>query len=422
MCELLVGLPNVTIRGVGDWPLWLRIEIETRSSRPGCGGCGTAAWDHGLREVLLVDLPVFGRPTRLAWRKQRWRCPNRACAVVTWSEHDPGIAAARSALTARAARWATRQVGKHGRAVSEVADDLACDWHTVMDAVVAYGQVLIDDPARFAAVAAVGLDETLYKREGRFRRQCWSTQIVDVEHGQLLDVVAGRQVSPVCAWFAARSQAWRDAVRWATLDLSSAYRAVFDTMLPDAVQVADPYHVVHLANVALDECRRRVQNETVGHRGRRDDPLYRARRRLVMAAERLTVDGRERLIGLLAAGDPRQEVWFAWNAKEVVRQTYDHTDPELAAEWVAEIARDFTDESMPFEVRRLGRTIGKWREQIVAWHHAHVSNGPTEAINNLIKRVKRTAFGFHRFDHYRIRALLYAGKPNWDLLDTITPP
>ena len=43
-------------------------------------------------------------------------------------------------------------------------------------------------------------------------------------------------------------------------------------------------------------------------------------------------------------------------------------------------------------------------------------------INNLIKRVKRTAFGFHRFDHYRIRALLYAGRPNWDLLDTITPP
>ena len=47
---------------------------------------------------------------------------------------------------------------------------------------------------------------------------------------------------------------WCDGVRWATLDLSSAYRVVFDTMLPDAVQVADPYHVVHLANVALDEC------------------------------------------------------------------------------------------------------------------------------------------------------------------------
>ena len=193
-------------------------------------------------------------------------------------------------------------------------------------------------------------------------------------------------------------------------------------MLPHAVQVADPFHVVRLANQALDECRRRVQNDTLGHRGRRDDPLYRARRRLTMARQRLSVDGHERLLGLLRAGDPRREVWFAWNAKEVVRQTYDHTDPVLAAVWVDEIVRDFADAEMPLEVRRLGRTIKRWRDQIVAWHRAHVSNGPTEAINNLVKRVKRVAFGFKKFAHYRIRSLLYAGRPNWDLLPAITPP
>ena len=104
-----------------------------------------------------------------------------------------------------------------------------------------------------------------------------------------------------------------------------------------------------------------------------------------------------------------------------MRQIYDHTDGQLAAEWVDEIGRDFTDENMPFEVRRLGRTIKRWRDQIVAWHRAHVSNGPTEAVNNLIKRVKRVAFGFKRFRNYRIRTLLYAGKPNWDLLPTLTP-
>lgn len=124
-------------------------------------------------------------------------------------------------------------------------------------------------------------------------------------------------------------------------------------------------------------------------------------------------------MGLLRAGDPRREVWFAWNAKEVVRQIYDHTDHALAVAWVDEIVRDFTDCEMPIEVRRLGRTIGKWRDQIVAWHRSHVSNGPTEAVNNLVKRV---AFGMRNFTHYRIRALLYAGKPNWDLLPAITPP
>lgn len=422
MCQLLVGLPGVVVVGVADWPLWLRIVVRTCRPRPNCADCATPAHDHGRRQVELIDLPVFGRPARLVWVKQRWRCPNPACATVTWSEQDPRIASSRCQLTTRAARWATVQVGRHGRAVSEVADDLACDWHTVMDAVVIYGEPLIDDPDRFGAVDAVGLDETLLGRFGPFRTQAWSTQIVDVGRGQLLDIVAGRSSVEPCSWFGAQPQAWRDGISWATLDLSASYRSVFDTMLPAAVQVADPFHVVRVANTALDECRRRVQNETLGHRGRKDDPLYRCRRMLQMADERLSDHGRDKLRGLLAAGDPAGEVRLTWHAKEVVRQIYDHHDPDLAAAWVDDIGRDFTDDDMPFEVRRLGRTILRWKDQIVAWHRSHVSNGPTEAINNLVKRVKRVAFGFKRFRHYRLRALLYAGRPNWELLDNITPP
>ena len=76
---------------------------------------------------------------------------------------------------------------------------------------------------------------------------------------------------------------------------------------------------------------------------------------------------------------------------------------------------------MSARVRSLGRTIIRWKNQIAAWHQAHVSNGPTEAANNLIKRVKRVAFGFRRFHNYRICTILYAGRPNWEPLATITP-
>jgi transposase len=67
------------------------------------------------------------------------------------------------------------------------------------------------------------------------------------------------------------------------------------------------------------------------------------------------------------------------------------------------------------------RTIVRWAGQTVAWHRARVSNGPTEALNNLIKRIKRIGFGFRRFAHYRLRVLLYAGRPNWDHLNTVDP-
>ena len=70
-------------------------------------------------------------------------------------------------------------------------------------------------------------------------------------------------------------------------------------------------------------------------------------------------------------------------------------------------------------MRHLVRTLSNWFDQIVAWHLARVSNGPTEGMNNLIKRVKRVAFGFTNFKNYRIRVLLYAGKPNFRVLDSI---
>lgn len=374
-------------------------------------------WRHDDLDVELVDLPCFEPRTRLVWSKSRWRCPNPDCDVITFVESDGRIAADRAGITDRAGRWVTFQVGHHGRAVSEVAADLGCDWHTAMDAVNHHGRLLIDDPNRIGKTVAVGLDEVLFCREGKFKHRLWSTQVVDVARGQLLDVVPGRDAASCCRWFADQPVEWMVRIRWATLDLSGSYRSVFDTMLPDAIQIADPFHVVKLANFVLDEVRRRVQNETCGHRGRKSDPLYRSRKLMTLAHERLDDESNLKLVGLLEAGDPRGEVRTAWHAKEVVRSIYAIDDPELAGGFVTQLGIDLQDESCPPEIRRLGRTITKWRHQIVAWHQARFTNEPTQAVNNLIKRVKRVAFGITNWTNYRTRSLLYAGKPDWSLLD-----
>jgi transposase len=422
VCELLVGLGDVTVLGAVDEPDGpVRVHVETRAARPLCPECGSTVWAKDQRRVELVDLPAFGRPARLVWHKRRWSCPAPRCAIGSFTETAPHIAAARLVMTDRAGRWVTEQVGRWHRSVNELAVELGCDWHTINDTVLAYGTPLVEDPDRIGDVDAIGLDETLFARIGRWRTQHWSTSIVDVRRGQLLDVIPGRSSTGACAWFAEQDRDWLDAIGWATLDLSGPWRLAFTTMLPDAVQVADPFHVVKLANQRLDDVRRRVQNETLGHRGRRYDPLYRSRRLLTRADERLNDSGRDRLVGLLEAGDPRGEVRMAWHAKEVVRSIYDHTDPDLAVEFVTRLGTDLQDESCPPEVRQLGRTITKWRSEISAWHRAHVSNGPTEAANNLIKVVKRIAFGFTSWRNYRIRSLLYAGRPNWNLLATVVP-
>jgi transposase len=144
-------------------------------------------------------------------------------------------------------------------------------------------------------VEAVGLDETLFARRGRRRHRQWCTSIVGVQKGQLLDVVAGRDASAPKAWLLSKPEEWRENVAWGVLDLSGAYRAAFDGALVGAGQVADPFHVIRLADDGIDEVRRRSPNGTLGHRGCEDDPLFRIRRRLLA-----------RIRALLYAGKPNR--------------------------------------------------------------------------------------------------------------------
>ena len=102
MCALLVGLLDVIVNGVGDWPKWLRIEISSRVERPLCG-CGKAAHRHGIREVVLVDLPCFGRPTRSV-SMRRSTCARAATAASCGQRRSSTCNAVSSSMSCPAAR------------------------------------------------------------------------------------------------------------------------------------------------------------------------------------------------------------------------------------------------------------------------------------------------------------------------------
>ena len=121
------------------------------------------------------------------------------------------------------------------------------------------------DVDRIGTPDAVGIDETLAVRRGPFRTQEWLTGIVDVSAGRLLDVVEGRSSAGPIDWFNNQGAAGCSNVKWAALDMSGPYRRVYEIALPNATQVADPFHVVKLANLKLDLVRRRVQTEQLGH-------------------------------------------------------------------------------------------------------------------------------------------------------------
>ena len=414
---VVLGLEGFGLLAVDEHDGELELAVETTADMVGCPGCGAVATAHGRRQVRVRDLPVGGRATVLIWIKRLWRCRHQRCEMRTWSETSPEIPA-RASLTARAAREACRRVGHGGESVAAVAWDLGLGWGTVMRAVAEHGAPLVDDPARLAGVRALGVDETAYLAATSSHGTEFATGLVDLTRpasasgrapARLLDIVPGRSGAVLSTWLRGRDPGWRAEVQTAALDPFRGYATALRTHLPGAVRVLDAFHVVKLGFDAVDQVRRRVQQDTFGHRGRAGDPLYGIRRVLRRGHDRHCDTSWTRLLHGLDLGDPTGEVASAWIAAQDLRLLYRHTDPARAAaafyRWL-----EFCADSRVPELHRLARTLDSWRDELLArFHTGPVSNGPTEAVNLLIKKIKRVGHGFRNFNNYRLRLLLHCG-------------
>jgi transposase len=291
-----------------------------------------------------------------------------------------------------------------------------------MDQVIDRGTPLIEDSARLdpplgdpiqAPVRAVGVDETAFLRATGAHPTLFATGIADLTPGRparLLDVVEGRSGTVLAGWLGECAEQWKTRVATASLDPFRGYATALSTQLPDAVRVLDPFHVVKLGLTAVDEVRRRVQQDTLGHRGRARDPLYDIRRLLRRRRDRLGPKAWARLQAGLLAGDPTGEVTLAWTVAQDLMALYQLTDPAHARQRAQTLIADLRGCPIP-QLARLGRTLHAWRDELSA-HFAHpaVSNGPTENLNLKIKNTKRIARGYRKFAHYRLRLLLNHGR------------
>jgi len=420
VAEVMLGLPGFRVLEAQQQEVELVRVVETTPVLTGCPECGVVASGHDRMRVAYRDLPAFGRPVRLVWVKRRFRCEEELCEASTWTETSPFLAS-RCLLTRRAGLECCLQVGANARPVSQLARELGVAWHTVMDAVREYGQPLIDEPGRVGEVRALGVDETKWLSATRTHATVYATGLVDLDRRLIIDVVEGNTSADLGSWLDGQPRAWLDGIRVVATDLAESYRAGLDGRLAHAIRVADPFHVVRVANRCLDKVRRRVQNQTTGHRGRKRDPLYRIRKLLLKGAERLDGTGLDRMLLELRIGDPDGDVQGAWCAKESVRDIYLTNDP-AAAELLLEKAIEGCRTDWVTEIRSLGTTLARWREQITNHHRTGASNGPTEGLNLLVKKVKRAGHGFRSFTNYRLRILLHAGGVNWSATRPPTPP
>lgn len=390
----------------------LVLTVESDQLEHGCPGCGVLAVGHGRRCRVLHDAPSLGRVTVLRWLSRVWRCLEPDCATTTFTEQHP-VAPPRATLTVRAVRWATDALSHDDTTVSALARHLGVAWHTAWAAIETEAKNRVARPERLAGVKTLGVDEHIW-RPSRVGTDRAVTIMVDLTrnqdgclHARLLDAVVGRSGTAYKTWLQARPDGFTANVEQAALDPFRGYANAIRDELPDAVAVLDAFHVVRLATQVVDEVRRRVQQDTLGHRGHKNDPLYQIRGLLRHGVEHLSDRQQAKLTRCLEAGDPDGEVDLAWQCYQQLRSIY-HSSAAQGRRIAEQVIASFPTCPIP-EVARLGRTLKAWRQQVLAYFDTSgVSNGGTEAINLIIEKTRRLAHGFRDFDHYRLRILLAA--------------
>jgi transposase len=395
-----------------DSEIWLL--VETTTGLVGCPECGVRAIGHGRSVVQVRDLPIGGRAVRLVWRKRRWRCADSDCALGTFTEQSPLV---EGSCTRRARAEICRLVGEEGRSVASVARTFGVGWHCAWSAVERHGRPLVEDPRRLHGVRALGVDEHKMLGAGPTHHTVYATQLVDIDRHRLLDVVQNRSAASVSTWLARRTRWFRDHVDVAAIDPHAGYFKALRSSLPKATITIDVFHAVKLANACVDDVRRRVQRETLGHRGRKDDPLYAVRRLLTRGFERLSDHQLARLEHALRHGDPFDEVGGAWAVKEQLRTVYTARTPTQAATELDAFYALATTAGTP-EVLRLARTIRRWQPQVLSYFTTGRTNARSEAQNLVTEKLRRIAHGMRNFEHYRLRLLLHSGV-EWNTRATV---
>ena len=378
-------------------------------------GCKGAPRDTVVRRIAHV--PLGWRPTILQVRLRRYRCTG--CGHV-WRQDLSTAAAPRAKLSKQAVLWALKSLVLDRLSVARIAAGLGVSWHTVNDAVLHAGrELLISDPHRLDGVRVIGVDEHCWRhpRPGRHGLERYVTVIIDLTPvrdrrgpARLLDIVEGRSKAVFTGWLSEQTQAFRDGIEIVAMDGFTGFKTAATEALPQATAVMDPFHVVALAGDALERCRQRVQQDTLGHRGHTGDPLYGVRRALRTGADLLTDRQRERLQAVFA-NDAHISVEATWAVYQRIVAAYRNPDrAQGKTQLTAAIASLRKVPSALAELGRLGRTLTRRSADVLAYFdRPGTSNGPTEAINGRLEHLRGTALGFRNLTNYITRALLDTG-------------
>ena len=367
-------LPGVKVLDVKEDRHWIEVLGQYRTEEAECPRCGRSTWQvHQWHLQQKRDARLWKKVVYLALLKRRFRC--RHCRKV-FMEPDP-VCGARRRTTARlrdtVAGWASEATVRAVARVEGVSEGLVERSWVEKHSVVA--------PPKEPHVL-LGLDGFCVRRPGRMWTGMW-----DLETGQGVAFVPEERQLSVQRML--ERHASRETVRAVATDLSEPLRQAVEMALPEALIVADKFHVLALAGRAL--------HEVHGEKRRRGSIAWLLQR----GVERLTSLERQRVAQALTE---EPDLACAWALKEGLRAVYRKRRPEDAAAALENWLREAQVSGLrPFQ--RAGATLKKWQQEVLNYWRYPITNALVEGKHNRVKTLKRKAYGYRNDRSFLLRVL-----------------
>jgi transposase len=349
-----------------------------------CPRCAVKSYSvHDRRWVVVQDAPIRGAGIFLKILKRRFRCPQ--CKKV-FTEPVAGVQ--KGYKTTQRFRAGVRWACENFTDLKRVQRAYGCSSGLVYKVYYEQLERKLRERKNTPWPSTIGIDEHSFKKG--YRSQQFATVLVDYPNKKIFELCEGKTADGLSADLA--HIRGREGVKNVVLDMSDPFKKFAKNMFPNARIIADHFHVVRLLNPMINKARTEITGD------KRSNPV---RRLLLFNGKRLEYFERKALYQWL---DQHPKLRELYHFKEALHGLYRCRGYNRARQALIGLLDRMARSELP-EIKRLRKTLMKWREEILNYFATGITNGRTEGFNNLAKLLQKRAFGFKSFRNYRLRLL-----------------
>ncbi len=385
----LLDLKGVIVKKVRYKKNFVKIHIELpvrEQTCPHCKAKTTKIKDY--RTQIIKDIPIRFKTTLLSYRKRRYQC--KECGKTFYEKAH--FLPKRARKTTRVTEFIVDRL-KTKQSMKDIARDADVSVNTV-------SRLLPP-----LAVSAKHLPEVLCIDEfkGNTGHYKYQVSLMDGKTRKPIDIIECRYKTHLLDYFNKFSIQERKKVKYVVTDLWKTYKDLANTYFPNAKVVADKFHFVRYITEAVDTVRKQVQ----GKLPQTERKYFKHSRKLLLSRyDKLKEEKQKEALNYILI-NYSEDLRIVYREKEEMLKIVQIENKKQAKERLnAWIKRNL--ESDILALKGCAQTYFNWITEIRNALEVPYSNGPMEGYNNKIKTLKRIAFGFRNFTHFKARILLMA--------------